>query len=263
MNIGISTACFYPMETEKALSVLAENGIKTVEIFFNADCELEGDIYGEIKNILSANGISVLSVHPYTSAIETMTLFGDYPRRLTAIIDVYDRYFEIMNDLGAKIFVLHGALKSAHFLKSPDGEKLYLERYSMLFEQGRRRGITVAQENVSYCKSSDPDFLMNMKRQLGTECAFVLDVKQALRSGLDVFRVMDIMGDRLVHCHLSDNTPDCDCVPVGKGRLDFGRFAEELKTRNYGGGIILELYSSGFSTLTQLKESVEYMKGYF
>ena len=263
MNIGVSTACFYPMETEKALSALAESGVKTVEIFFNADCELEGDIYGEIKRTVRENGMTVLSVHPYTSAIETMTLFGDYPRRLAAILDVYNRYFEIMNDLGARIFVLHGALKSAHFLKLPDGEKLYMERYSMLHELGKKQGITVAQENVSYCKSGDPGFLCRMKAQLGEDCAFVLDVKQALRSGLDVFEAMDIMGDRLAHCHLSDNTPDHDCVPVGKGRLDFGRFADELKKRDYGGGIVLELYSSGFTDLSQLKESVEYMKGYF
>ena len=263
MNIGISTACFYPMETEKALSALAENGVKSVEIFFNADCELEGDIYTEIKRTVSENEISVLSVHPYTSAIETMTLFGDYPRRLTAILDVYNRYFEIMNDLGAKIFVLHGALKSAHFLKLPDGEKLYLERYSMLHELGKKQGITVAQENVSYCKSGDPDFLRKMRNELGENCAFVLDVKQALRSGLDVFEVMDIMGGRLAHCHLSDNTPDHDCVPVGKGRLDFGEFARKLKNINYSGGIILELYSSGFEHLSELMESVAYMKGYF
>ena len=263
MNIGISTACFYPMETEKALSALAENGVKTVEIFFNADCELTGDIYGEIKHTVKENNITVLSVHPYTSAIETMTLFGDYPRRLTAILDVYNRYFEMMNDLGAKVFVLHGALKSANFLKLPDGEKLYLERYSMLHELGKKQGITVAQENVSYCKSGDSDFLRRMKQQLGEDCAFVLDVKQALRSGLDVFEVLDIMGDRLAHCHLSDNTPDHDCVPVGKGRLDFGRFAGELKKLNYSGGIILELYSTGFSELSQLKESVEHMRRYF
>lgn len=263
MNIGVSTACLYPMETERSLSALAESGIKTVEIFFNADCELDGDIYGEIKRIVKEKAITVLSVHPYTSAIETMTLFGDYPRRLTAIMDVYDRYFEIMNELGAKVFVLHGALKSAHFLKSSGGEELYLERYSMLYELGKKRGVTVAQENVSYCKSGDPYFLRKMHSQLGDECAFVLDVKQALRSGLDVFEVMDIMDGRLVHCHLSDNTPNHDCVPVGKGRLDFHRFAEELKKRSYGGGIILELYSSGFNDLSQLRESVVHMEGYF
>lgn len=258
MNIGVSTACLYPKETEKSLSALVELGIKTVEIFFNAECELNGDIYAEIKNILTANGISVLSVHPYTSAIETMSLFGDYPRRLNAMMDTYKRYFEIMNELGAKVFVLHGALKSAHCTS-----ELYLERYSDLFELGKKYGITAAQENVSYCKSGDPDFLRNMRSRLGSECAFVLDVKQTLRSGLDVFEIMDVMGDRLAHCHLSDNTPDQDCVPVGKGRMDFGRFAQKLKSMNYSGGIILELYNNGFSNLSQLKESVDYMKSYF
>lgn len=258
MKIGASTACLYPMETEKAITELSDAGINTVEIFFNADCELEGKIYGEIEKTVKDRGISVLSVHPYTSAIETMCLFGDYPRRLQAILDIYKRYFEIMNSLGAKVFVLHGALKSALVNTS-----LYYERYSMLFELGKKYGITVAQENVNYCKSGSLDFLIDMKKSLGGDCAFVLDVKQALRSGLNPFDILESLGNSIVHCHLSDNIPEKDCIPVGKGGFDFEKFTQILKNIGYKGNIILELYRSGFGRIDDLKESVEYMESFF
>ena len=36
MNIGVSTASFYPLETEEALEQLGKAGVKYTEIFFNA-----------------------------------------------------------------------------------------------------------------------------------------------------------------------------------------------------------------------------------
>ena len=35
MDVGVSTACLYPLETEKALYELAERGIKNVEILMS------------------------------------------------------------------------------------------------------------------------------------------------------------------------------------------------------------------------------------
>ena len=40
MKIGVSTACFYPLETEKSLVAAAQGGSVCTELFFNADCEL-------------------------------------------------------------------------------------------------------------------------------------------------------------------------------------------------------------------------------
>ncbi|MCM1299046.1 MAG: sugar phosphate isomerase/epimerase [Firmicutes bacterium] len=258
MQIGASTACLYPMETEKAIIQLSDAGIGSMEIFFNADCELQGDIYAEIEKIVRQRGISVLSVHPYTSAIETMCLFGDYKRRLEAILDTYKRYFEIMNRLGAGVFVLHGALKSAVLTA-----ELYFERYSMLYELGRSFGVTVAQENVSYCKSGSLDFLIDMKKRLGDNCGFVLDVKQALRSRLSPFEIYESLKESVVHCHLSDHDSQKDCIPVGTGSFDFEKFAQMLKESGYKGNIILELYRSGFEKTEELCRSVEYMKKFF
>lgn len=258
MKVGASTACLYPTETETAIQKLSEAGIRNIEIFFNADCELRGELFETIKGAVLDNGCSVMSVHPYTSAVETISLFGDYPRRLDDMLDAYKRYFEIMNMFNAEIFVLHGALRSAVI-----EDKAYFERYSLLYETGKSFGVTVAQENVSYCKSGSSRFLLQMKKELGDGCRFVLDVKQALRSGTDAFSVLDMLGDSVSHCHLSDNNSEKDCIPVGKGIFEFGRFADKLRETGYKGNIILELYKDGFESLSELKESVQYMEGFF
>lgn len=258
MKIGASTACFYPLETEKALLLLAQAGIKNAEIFFNADCELSGIIFDEIKSIVKENGLSILSVHPYTSAVETISLFGDYPRRFDAMMDTYKKYFEVMNILGAKVFVLHGALRSAVV-----SDELYFERYLKLFEEGKSFGVTVAQENVSYCKSGSREFIAKMKKSLGENCKFVLDVKQALRSNLTAFDILEELGSSIVHCHLSDYNDEMDCIPVGKGKLDFKRFADTLIEMNYSGNIILELYKNGYENIEEIKNSISFMEDFF
>lgn len=258
MKIGASTACFYPLETEKALMKLASADIKKAEIFFNADCELSGNILNEIRKIIAEHQMEILSVHPYTSAVETMSLFGNYPRRFTDMMDTYKKYFEIMNEFGARIFVLHGALKSAVV-----SDEVYFERYYKLSEEGKKYGITVAQENVSYCKSGSRGFLSKMKKSLSENCKFVLDVKQALRSGITAMDLLNDLGSSIVHCHLSDYNDNSDCIPVGRGNFDFLKFTEKLSEINYNGNIILELYKNGYENVSEIKDSINYMENFF
>ena len=256
MKTGISTACYYPMYTEKALQELIEAGVKGVEIFFNATDEISGKIYREIEAMVRSNEVSVHSVHPFSSAMETVYLFSDYDRRSDELLDVYRRYFETMNRLGAKVFVLHGALASAI---CPDD--FYFRQYSKLFRLGKQFGVTVAQENICYCKSKSLDFLKKMSRQLGDECAFVLDLKQAHRSGLTPFEIMDALGKKICHYHISDRNDIEDCMPAGKGSFDFDRFFEKLKQLDYDGAIILELYRTNFENTRDLLESMSFLRG--
>ena len=41
MKIGVSTSCFYPVETEIALEEIGKAGVKVTEVFFNAQSELK------------------------------------------------------------------------------------------------------------------------------------------------------------------------------------------------------------------------------
>ena len=79
MKLGVSTASYYPLETELALEQIGKSGIKTTEIFFNANCELEPSFTSELCHIKNKYGITVSSVHPTMSLAESFMLFSALP----------------------------------------------------------------------------------------------------------------------------------------------------------------------------------------
>ena len=255
MKAGVSTASLYPLHTEDALREIAQRGTKTAEVFFNSNTEKSGSVFNDIMSTVSGYGMDIVSVHPFSSPMETVFLFSDYDRRVDEIMDNYRRYFEVMNKLGAKIFVLHGALQSAKLER-----ELYAERLLMITQAGYEFGVTVAQENVCYCKSRSIEFLEYLSEQLGDDAHFVLDIKQAVRSGVSPFDIIDALGNKIVHYHISDHKKDADCLPVGDGCFDFGRFVGQLDKLGYGGALIVELYRENYKDYDELIKSAKTME---
>ena len=81
MEVGASSSCFYPLETEKAFLNIASAGIKTAEIFLNSPSELEKNFIGQLKSIRDCYGVEVTSLHPFRSFSEGYDLFSKYKRR--------------------------------------------------------------------------------------------------------------------------------------------------------------------------------------
>ncbi|MDR0197061.1 MAG: sugar phosphate isomerase/epimerase [Oscillospiraceae bacterium] len=255
MQIGVSTASLYPMHTEDALLKLAELGVENAELFLNSTKELEGEIFSVIKSAVKDYNMNIMSAHPFSSPMETLFLFSSYDRRVEEMLDMYKRYFAAAAELGARIFVVHGAILSAKC-----SDEVYIERLSALIGAGREYGVTVAQENVSYCKSGNLGFLEKLSREMGGDIKFVLDIKQALRAGYTASDALKVVGDKLAHLHLSDSGAECDCLPPGAGDFDFSRFFGELKALNYSGGAVVELYRSNYGEYGELVGGVERLK---
>ena len=170
MRIGVSTSCLYPLETEKALLDVAKAGIKTTEIFFNANCELEKGFVSELKAITDEYGVKVLSVHPTMSLAESFMLFSAYERRYREAIEQYKRYAEIAAEFGAKYIIMHGG-KPNRVLDNSG----YFERFAGIAETVRINGATLLQENVVKFRAGNISVLSDMKQYLGDEAAFCLD----------------------------------------------------------------------------------------
>lgn len=249
MNIGISTASLYPMLTETALEKLGAAGIMNTEIFINSPSELKKDFIRRLVDTKEKYGINVISVHPYTSVQEPFMIFTEYKRRYADALEAYKLFFNAMNMLGADIFVFHGDRKGSLFEDS-----LYAERFSGLKYLGEQFGITVAQENVSRCKSGSIKFCRYLKKNI-PDISFVFDVKQSVRAGEDPFKMMDAMGENIKHVHLSDNDAEHDCLCVGKGTFDKNKLFKKLKAYSFSGGVLLELYRDNFNELEELWES--------
>lgn len=252
MRSGISTACLYPMELEKALPVLISMEFRLFEIFINTFSEMKKEYIAELKKIAEDSGSVVRSIHPFTSGFESFLLFSDYERRFQDGLDFYRRYFETANLLGAQILVLHGQRAEK---RGEISEESYFEHYARLFELGKTFGVTVAQENVNLFRSEDPAFIRRMKAYLRDSCAFVLDIKQAVRAGKDPFDMCAAMGEKLVHIHINDNTPQSDCLLPGTGGMDYRALLAVLKEFGYSGDFIIEVYRRSFGALEELLDA--------
>ena len=96
-----------------------------------------------------------------------------------------------------------------------------------------------------------------MSEQLGEEVAFVLDIKQAVRSGISPFELLDKLGNKIRHIHISDNDEEHDCLPIYSGSFDFELLVNRLKAINYNGALILELYRNNYSTYDELAFNIQ------
>jgi sugar phosphate isomerase/epimerase len=252
MNCGISTACLYPMETEKSLSNLISMQFKLFEIFFNTYCEIQPDYLKKLNKMLKEYNCSVKSIHPFTSGFETALLFSDYHRRYLDGLEFYKHYFEAAQLLGAKIFVLHGQRDYAHGRIS---EEEYLNRYAELYELGKKNGVIVAQENVNAFRAEDPNFVSRLRKYTNDNCSFVFDIKQAVRAGVDPFQMCEAMGERIVHVHINDNKDAADCLLPGEGTMDYPKLMRQLEGFHYNGDFIIEVYRHNFESSSQLSHA--------
>ncbi|WP_411678201.1 sugar phosphate isomerase/epimerase family protein [Caproicibacter sp.] len=249
MRAGISTACLYPMLLEDAFSELLKLQFHEFEIFINTFSELKPDYVRELRLKAKDTGSRIKSLHPFTSGFESFMLFSDYERRFLDGLEIYKRYFEVCNLLGAEIFVLHGKRSEK---RSPAADLQYYERYVRLFQLGKKFGVTVAQENVNNFLSDDPSFIFKMKEHCGENCAFVLDIKQAVRGGQDPYRICAAMGDRIVHVHMNDNMPGSDCVLPGCGTMNYPALIRMLEKFSFDGDLIIEVYRKNFTRMEEL-----------
>lgn len=247
MKVGISTACLYPTELEKAFRLVAESGIKTTEIFVNSGCELSDPYLGEMLAVKREYAIDVVSVHPFSCSIEPIMLFTRYERRVADMLEYYKKFFEYMNLFGAKYFILHGNKPEN---RCPD--ELYFERYMKLQDTAGEFGLTVLQENVARCTGRSLDFLKKMKDTLGDSAVFVLDTKQAHRSGNDPIEMVKALGSSIKHVHFSDYGKAGDCLKFGFGEYDNLTLFTELKKFGFDGSVLIELYEGSFDGIDDL-----------
>ncbi|HWP52297.1 MAG TPA: sugar phosphate isomerase/epimerase [Clostridia bacterium] len=251
MKTGVSTSCLFPMLTEEALTALIGLGVHTVEVFLNSPSEKTPEFAGRLNRIAVAAGTQIVSVHPYSSEAEGVSFFSSYARRFDDEAEEYRRYFEFCNLVGAQLLVFHGA--RSFMPLEPD---FYFERFARLRDIAFGFGVSLCQENVARCHSGTPKFIKSMARAI-PDVDFVLDIKQAVRAGVTPFEMLDAMGPRLAHLHLSDHRGGRDCLALGEGDFDFAELVRRLNTLAYDGAVLLELYRWNFQRTEQLVEGLK------
>lgn len=255
MKAALSTASLYPMLLENAVTDVCSRGAERIEIFVNTHSETEPSYVRELKKITDFYGTQVVSIHPFTCGIEPMMLFTDYERRFTDMLEYYKRFFDMCNLFGAHIFVLHGNKPV-----NPVSDEFYFERFARLHRLGKEFDVSVAQENVERCTAGKLSFMKKMVEALGNEAEFVLDTKQALRSGEDIFEVVNNLKDRIKHIHFSDSSPERDCMKYKCGCFDNAGFFDLLESYGFDGEVTLELYKRDYTDADDLVNNYKLLK---
>lgn len=257
MAVGISTACFYPMETERSLIETGKLQADCVEIFINSPHELDKAYIDKFADIQKQYGMRVKSFHTYASFTESYYYFSSYERRFAESIEEFKRYFDGMHTLGAELLVMHGAKIPGSI---PD-EQVF-ERFGILQNIAKAEGLTLCQENVVHYRSENPEFLANMRDALGEDFAMVLDIKQARRTGIDPYVFVERFAKSIRHVHISDYTPTRDCVvPLCENaQFDFQHFFAAMRDKGYTGDYIIELYENGYESPAQIGEARDRLK---
>ena len=255
MKIGASSACFYPLETEKSVKTLGELGFDIAEIFVNAECELSGKLFEEIKSIVNYYGISLTSMHPFTSFAESNMLFSAYKRRFIDFLEFSKKYFEACEKLGIGILVIHGCRKKYNI-----SDEEYFERFKKLHDTAAQFGVITAQENVVDFKSESPEFISKMRKELGKDFKMVFDIKQATLAGFNPIDFAKEFSHEIIHLHLSDHTSELSCIPPGKGNFDFTALSDVMKSADYKGAGVIELYSNGYKSPDEIVQSKKYLQ---
>lgn len=256
MRLGASTSCFYPMETENALNEVCKLGFEKAEVFMNAPSELEPSFAEKLSKTAKEYGTEIISVHPFSSFLESSCIFGDYKRRYDDFIGIYQKTCHAAAVMGAKFVVIHGAVARP---KIPIPDERYFERFRNLIEIGKSEGITVCQENVNRFKSQSVEFCRKMRDALGDDFKMVFDIKQTVRAGEDTFSFLEEFKKEICHIHISDNGVLGDCLPPSKGSFDFKKFKEVLDQADYKGDCVIEIYSMNYDVEKELKESKAYL----
>ena len=259
MDIGLSTACFYPLETELAVEKLKETGVKKAEVFLNSVSETDSEFCAMLKKRFDDAEIEIVSVHAFVAMHEPF-LFSDYKRRQDDAIEIYKKNINASKILGAKFHTFHGA-RQEMFYDGFDYEK-FGETITFLSDIAGEQGLKLAWENVSWCLSKNPCFIKKVLPHIKSEhFGFTLDLKQARRASFNYLEYLGIFKEKLLNIHISDANEKSDCLLPGEGNVDFSAVLREIKRTGYDGDFIIEVYNEAISGMQNLKKSVDFMKG--
>ncbi|MGN0746781.1 MAG: sugar phosphate isomerase/epimerase family protein [Aristaeellaceae bacterium] len=256
MTIGMSGAAFYGrMETEDTAAYLTRFPIDCCEIFLQTGSEYTTAFGGLVRRMLA--GLRCVSVHAKGNQFE-WELFGRSPRQVEDAFRQFTGVCDAGQAMGARYYVFHGP---AGVLAPLSPERIHALPRVMgrMQEIAASRGMTVLWENVSWCALRRPEDVASLIR-LAPDIRFVLDVKQARRSGVDPFALLKAMGNRVAHVHALDWAEDGAWRLPGEGTLDWQRLIGQLRAQGFDGAVMLEPYASLAGDDGALTESLAYLR---
>lgn len=259
MKIGISTASFYPLILEESLDTIKNSGFDLIEVFLNTPSEFSEEYAKNFKEKADKLGIKINSVHSFSSHFEPY-LFDVYQRRRKDMIKHYESVLNCAKIFESDIYTFHG-LRLTDFNNL--NKKHVIDVFNELTYLSSSYDVRLAQENVSWCMSSNLEYLKFLIEGVKNPLYFTLDIKQAFRAKIDPIEYIKVMKDKIVNCHVNDKNEESSCMLPGRGNVDFGELNLNLKAFGYAGNGIIEVYGENYKNYSELTLSMDYLNNKF
>jgi sugar phosphate isomerase/epimerase len=255
MRVGISTACFYPyVNTEDTLDIIKDLGFNLCEVFMEAESEMNQSFCYDLRNKAEKLGIEIYSVHAFNATFEPF-LFDRYERRRKEMEDKYIKTCIAGEILGAKYYTFHGATSSMPIGNIND----IVSRIGNLCKLAKANNISLSQENVSWCKSKDPEYIRILKDNLKDNLNFTLDIKQSVRSLKTPMEFLHIYNEGPSTVHINDATTDASCLLPGCGKMNLKEIIEEVTKIDKSIPYIIEVYCENYNKYEELGQAKEHL----
>ena len=260
--VGISTASFFDtLMIEDAPALLRQWGADCVEYYLNSYCEYDPAFVDSLAKETEDAGIRVVGVHPMSLQYEPL-LFTPHPRQRADAMKAYELVLRAGERLHADHYVLHGPVVLNGVAKN-----LQLTRLAPIFDtlsdMAEDHGLKLTLENVSYSIMPTPEIGLEIRSLIRKPLYHTLDIKQAIRAGVDPLAFVEAFGESIlaVHacdCDFSDGRPRY-CLPPFGG-YDFKVLIDALKAKAFQGAVLLEAYSDMYRDKTELKDAYYALK---
>jgi len=256
MKLGMSTATFFSKcFTEEAVLKIKELGVKNAEVFYATFSEYRPSF---TKTLLKVKGdLNIRSVHALTNQFEP-DLFSLNPRAQADCNTLFDKVITAGGKLGAEYYTFHGPTQLKKKIYNHDYGRL-ASIMNVLLDKAAEKNIAIAYENVHWCFFNNPEYIKNLLPRC-PKLRTVLDIKQAWLSGFDYNRYLDEMGESLCNVHICDYDGGGKMHAPGKGTFDFKGLFKRLRSMNYNGTVMIELYAGDYDGEKGLRECVEYLR---
>ena len=241
--------------TEDALPIVRQMGAETTEVFMGTFREYKPD-FGA-KFAAAKGDLPVHSIHTLNQHFEP-ELFNISPRTREDAEEWLRLALGNGQMLGAKYYTFHGQARlkrKPYVIDWPTfGPKI-----RHVNEICREYGITLCYENVHWTLYNYPEFIREAAHY-DPDLRTTLDIKQAMQAGIDAYRYLDEMGDRLATVHVIDYTADGKLCLPGRGVFDFTTLFRRLHDMGFDGAVIIESYHNDYHEINELQESLQYLK---
>lgn len=256
MKIGLSSASFYPeVNTEDSIKLMTDIGFNSGEIFLNTPSEYEEEFIYKLLEEKNKYKFDITSIHCCSSQYEPF-IFDKYKRRREDMLVYYKKLCKAAKLLGASCYTFHG-MRFADI--NTIDRKFITEIYDELSYISLEQGIKLAQENVSWCISSNLEFIKLLNEECKYPVYYTLDIKQAYKAFIEPEKYIEAMGKNIINFHVNDRDKEHICLLPGKGDVDYGKIISLLHSMEYDGMAIIEVYRENYTYYNEIFESKEFL----